>query len=153
MVGQFSHRAIVKLILRIASCVISVCSAVIIFAVSLPFYAEGLAEWGDGDPYKATLLLGLFVSASAIGIVAIQTNVERSTKKVLVIGGVVGGMGSLTLALFTAASFNPVIRLLNPSNAFEAIFFALATLITVLRTSYVLRIALRPQIASPRTVS
>ena len=123
MADQLKRDRILKLIVRIASCVISACAAVPIFAISLAAYAGSLAEWGRGNPYKESVLLGLFLSVSAIGIVAIQTNVERSRRTALIVGAVVGGMGSLTLTLFTVGSLNPIIRILDPSNAVEAMIF------------------------------
>src|SRR5260370_308262 len=66
------------LILRIASCFVSGCAAIMIFAISLPAYAEALAEWGQGNSYGQTLLLGLFLSVPAIGLVIIQTNFEHA---------------------------------------------------------------------------
>jgi len=141
MADQLKRNRISKLILRIASCVISAYAAVLIFAISLAAYAGGLAEWGRGNPYKETLLLGIFLSVSAIGIVAIQTNVDRSRKTALIVGALVGGMGSLALVSFAVGCLNPITRILDPSNAVEAIIFALATLVTILRTRHFLRMA------------
>jgi hypothetical protein len=142
---------LLKLIVHIASWVISAYAAVVIFAISLAAYADGSAEWAHGNPYKETLLLGLFLSVSAIGIVAIQTNVERSRTTVLIVGAVVGGMGSLTLTVFTVGSLNPIVRILNPSNAVEAIILALATLVTILRTRSVIKMAFG-SVSHPRHV-
>jgi hypothetical protein len=133
----------VKLILRVASCVISVYAAVIIFAVSLAFYAGALASWAQGNLDRLTLLLGVFLSSSAIGIVVIQTNAESGTKHSRLIGGVLGGMGSLTLAYFSVYFFSPVLQHLDASAAVTAAFFALSTFVTVLRTYYALSVALR----------
>ncbi len=141
MGDQLRRDRVLKLIVRVASCVISGYAAVVIFAISLAAYSEGSAEWAHGNPYKETLLLGLFLTFSAIGIVAVQTNVERSRRTALIVGAVVGGMGSLTLTLFTVGSLNPIVRILNPSNAVEAIILALATLVTILRTHSVIKMA------------
>jgi len=138
------------LILRIASCFVSGCAAIMIFAISLPAYAEALAEWGQGNSYGQTLLLGLFLSVSAIGLVIIQTNFEHGASKILIARVVVGGMGSITLAVFTIGSFNPVTRILDLSNAVEASFFALATVVTVMRLGRILRIIIASRLASSK---
>jgi hypothetical protein len=141
MGDQPKRDRVLKLILRIASWVISAYAAVVIFAISLVAHAEGLAEWAHGNPYKETLLLGLFLSVSAIGIAAIQTNLEHSKRTALIIAAVSGGMSSLTLTVFTVGSLNPIARILNPSNAVEAIVLALATLVTSLRTRSIIKMA------------
>jgi hypothetical protein len=136
------------LILRLASRIVSGCAAIMIFAISLPAYAGALAEWERGNSYGQTLLLGLFLSVSAIGIVIIQANFEHDARKVLIARVVVGGMGSITLAVFTIGSFNPVTRILDLSNAVEASFFALATVVTVMRLGRILGIILSSRLAS-----
>src|SRR5580704_16795600 len=98
------------LILRIASCSVSGCAAIMIFAISLAAYAGGLAEWGRGNSYGRELLLGLFLSVSAIGIVIVQADFGHGARRILIPRVVIGGMGSITLIVFTVGSFNPVTR-------------------------------------------
>jgi hypothetical protein len=131
------------MILRVGSCVISAFAAIPIFALSLVGYAEAVTGWARGEPDYFSLPVAIFLSVSAIGIVWIQSDIERRSKIARIIGGLLGAMGSLALAFFTVFFFRPVHHPDIPE-VLSSTLFAIATLITGLRARYAVKVALRP---------
>jgi hypothetical protein len=142
MAARVSDGDIVSLMLRIVGVTVSGCGAILLFAVSVMSYAFAFGAWAHGSLDGLSLIIGPALTLAAIGTVAIQTSAGRMSKKLRIICGVLGGMGSLSLAYFSLYSvnfFKTGILHIEHSAVAAGLFFAAATIVTTLRTNFVLR--------------